>query len=279
MSNNHIKFAPFGRRSLLTSCSLCIVITVLLCFPSCAVAWEEDPDIGGLFKHARIEGTFVLYDVTEKKFTGYNQTRAETRYIPASTFKIANSLIGLSSGAVTSVDEILPYKGPAEPFIPEWGHDMGLRRAIVISNVPIYQELARRIGLERMRDGLVKLDYGNRETGNVVDRFWLDGPLKISALEQTAFLAKLVQDSLPLPKKVQESVREILLLEAGADWKLYGKTGWQNAPDRGIGWLVGWVEKKGRFYVFAMNIDVDKPADAAERMKLSKACLQLLGLL
>ena len=267
------------RLNLTNRYSLYIVIAALLCFPSFAVALEENPNIGALFKRAQIEGTFVLYDVTEKKFIEYNQTRAKTRYIPASTFKIANSLIGLSSGAVKSVDEILPYKGPAKPFIPEWGNDMGLRRAIAISNVPIYQELARRIGLERMRDGLAKLNYGNRETGDIVDRFWLDGPLKISALEQAKFLAELVQNSLPLPKKVQEIVREILLLETGADWKLYGKTGWQNAPDRGIGWLVGWVEKKGRVYVFALNIDINKPADAAERMKLVKVSLHLLGLL
>ncbi|MBD3824082.1 MAG: class D beta-lactamase, partial [Epsilonproteobacteria bacterium] len=51
------------------------------------------------------------------------------RYFPASTFKIANSLIGLSSGAVKSVDEILPYKGPAKPYIPEWEEDMGLTKA------------------------------------------------------------------------------------------------------------------------------------------------------
>jgi len=260
-------------------CGLYIVITALLCFPSVAAAWEENPNIGELFKHAQMKGTFVLYDVTDKAFIGYNQTRAETRYIPASTFKIANSLIGLSSGIVKSVDEPLPYKGPARPFIPEWGHDMGLRRAIATSNVPIYQELARRIGLERMRDGLVKLNYGNRKTGDIVDRFWLDGPLKISALEQAKFLTKLVQDGLPVPKKVQESVREILLLEKGTGWRLYGKTGWQNAPDRGIGWLVGWLEKKRRVYVFALNIDINKPTDAAERMKLTKASLQLLGLI
>jgi len=255
------------------------IILVLLLYPSIAFGWEENPKIGELFKKAHIEGTFVLYDVTEKEFIGYNRSRAETRYIPASTFKIANSLIGLSSGVVKDVDEILPYKGPAKPFIPEWGYDMGLRKATAISNVPIYQELARRIGLKRMHNGLVRLNYGNRETGDIVDRFWLDGPLKISALEQAKFLTELVQDRLPLPKQMQESVRAIVRIEQGTDWKLFGKTGWQNAPDPGIGWWVGWVEKKNRFYVFALNIDINKPSDAAERVKLGKASLKLLELI
>lgn len=256
-----------------------IAVAILLCLPTLTFAWEENPEIAVLFKQSHIEGTFVFYDVTGKKLIGYNQSRANTRYTPASTFKIANSLIGLSTGAVKNVDDVLLYKGTAEPFILEWAHDMGLRKAIAISNVPIYQELARRIGLQRMREGLVQLDYGNRESGNVVDKFWLEGPLKISALEQTTFLSRLVQDDLPLPKYAQEAVREILFIEQGTNWKLYGKTGWQNAPGSGIGWWVGWVEKKGHFYIFTLNIDIDKPSDAAERTRLGKACLKILGLL
>lgn len=256
-----------------------IAVAILLCFPAVTFAWEENAEITALFKQSHIEGTFVFYDVTGNKLIGHNRSRADTRYTPASTFKIANSLIGLSTGAVKSVDDILPYKGPAEPFIPEWAHDMGLREAIKISNVPIYQELARRIGLQRMRKELIKLHYGNSQTGDIVDRFWLEGPLKISAIEQTTFLSKLAQKDLPLPKHVQESVQDIILLEQGTDWKLYGKTGWQNAPGRGIGWWIGWVEKRGHIYVFALNIDIDKPSDAVERIRLGKACLEILGLL
>jgi beta-lactamase class D len=256
-----------------------IMIAAILCLPAAAFAWEETPGMAALFNRAHVEGTFVLYDVARDTFAGHNLQRAETRYIPASTFKIANTLIGLSTGAVKSVDEVLPYKGPVKPFIAAWGHDMSLRRAIALSNVPIYQELARRIGLKRMREGLVKLQYGNRDVGNVIDRFWLDGPLKISALEQTEFLAKLVQGTLPLPKQMQKSVRDIVWLAQGTDWKLYGKTGWQNAPGPGVGWWVGWVKKQGRFYVFAINIDIRKPSDAAERVKLGEACLRLMGLL
>ena len=266
------------RKYIISRASL-YIIAISLCLPTIAFAWEENQEINLLFKKAQIEGTFVLYDVSKNKLVGYNRVRAETRYSPASTFKIANSLIGLSTGAVKSVNEVLPYKGPAEPFIPEWASDMGLHKAIVISNVPIYQELARRIGLHQMREGLVKLHYGNQKTGNVVDRFWLEGPLKISALEQVQFLTRLVQDDLPLPKYVQKSVRKILLIEKGAEWKLYGKTGWENAPGSGIGWWVGWIVKNGHAYVFALNIDINQPSDAAKRIKLGKAILKLLGLL
>jgi hypothetical protein len=46
------------------------------------------------------------------------------------------------------------------------------------------------------------------------------------------------------------------LLEQGKEWKLYGKTGRQNAPNSGINWWVGWVEKEGHFYVFGAGFIV-----------------------
>jgi beta-lactamase class D len=156
---------------------------------------------------------------------------------------------------------------------------MGLREAIALSNVPIYQELARRIGLDRMRDNVSRMDYGNKEIGDTIDSFWLNGPLKISAVEQTQFLAKLAQDALPFPKTFQKGVREIVLLEQGKNWRLYGKTGWQNAPDQGLGWWVGWVEEDGHVYAFALNMDIQKASDLGKRVELGKASLKALGIL
>lgn len=244
-----------------------------------AAGWEDSPHIGDLFRSAGVNGTFVFYDVSADTFIGHNKARAETRFLPASTFKIPNTLIGLSLGAAGSVDEVLPYKGPEQPFIKAWKKDMSLREAIKLSNVPIYQELARRIGLERMRDSIVRLDYGNQEIGNAVDRFWLDGPLKISAIEQVRFLTGLAQGSLPFPQDSQAGVRDIILLEQESNWKLFGKTGWQGAPGQGVGWWVGWMEKTGQIYVFALNIDIQDESDANKRTELGKACLVTLGML
>src|SRR5262245_32775711 len=119
-------------------------LIIVFTFQAQAASWEENPQVGELFKSAEVNGTFVLYDVTAQTYSGHNQVRAERRFVPASTFKIPNSLIGLSVGAVTSVDDVLPYKGPPHPFIQAWAKDMGLREAIALSNVLIYQELARR---------------------------------------------------------------------------------------------------------------------------------------
>jgi len=164
------------------------------------IAWKESPEVAAIFAGAAVDGAFVLRNADSNECMGFNRVRAEKRFVPASTFKIANALIGLATGAVASVDDILPYTGPAQPFIAEWKKDMGLREAMAISNVPIFQELARRIGLERMRESVRTLNYGNKTIGDSVDSFWLNGPLKISAIEQTRFLANLAQEALPFPK-------------------------------------------------------------------------------
>lgn len=257
---------------------LLTALLMLLTLQAHAADWVESPAVAELFKTAGVTGTFVLYDVSNQKLIGHNQARAETRFIPVSTFKIPNSLIGLSTSAVQNVDEVLPYGGKPQRF-KFWEKDMGLREAIKISNVPVYQELARRIGLERMRENVAKLDYGNMEIGETVDNFWLVGPLKISAVEQTRFLAGLAQDELPYPLDIQNTVREIIRLDQGENWTLFAKTGWGGDTMPEIGWWVGWLEKDGCVYAFALNVDVYQASDADKRIPLGKASLKALGVL
>lgn len=255
---------------------LCLLL-LLLSTALQAVEMQENPALKPLFEAAQVQGTFVLHDVASGTFRGHDRQRAQIRFVPASTFKIANSLIGLASGAVGSVDEVFPYDGNPR-YLKTWERDMGLREAIKLSNVPVYQELARRVGLPRMQAQVAALGYGNGEVGTVVDRFWLDGPLAISAIEQSQFLARLAQDQLPFAPSVQAQVREISRLEQGPGWTLYGKTGWADAPQPDIGWWVGWLEQDGRLYSFALNIDMTGPHDAEQRVALGKASLRVFGL-
>jgi beta-lactamase class D len=242
-----------------------------------ARTYREVPALAKVFTEQGVAGTFVLFDAATDTIFVSNETRAKKRFAPASTFKIANSLIGLDVGAVKSVDEVLPYGGKPQR-IKEWERDMGLREAIKVSNVAIYQELARRIGLERMREGVRKLAYGNMEIGGAVDRFWLDGPLAISAVEQTEFLHRLVKGSLPISPDAVRAVREITLLEKTETYELHGKTGWVFSPTAPqTGWWVGWIERENKVYPFALNIDMMKDADAAKRIQIGRECLKVLG--
>jgi beta-lactamase class D len=242
-----------------------------------ARTYREAPELAKIFQAQGVSGTFVLFDVAADTVLVWDEARAKKQFTPASTFKIANSLIGLDVGAVKSVDEVLPYGGKPQ-LRKEWEHDMGLREAIKISNVPIYQELARRIGLERMREGVKKLGYGNMEIGSVVDRFWLEGPLAISAVEQTEFLHRLLQGSLPIDPKAVQATKEITLLEKTETYELHGKAGWFVGPvPPQIGWWVGWIERENKIYPFALNFDIMKDEDATKRIPIGRDCLKILG--
>lgn len=258
--------------------AILLLVVLLVSLQSIAAReYQVAPELGKCFDEMKVIGTFVLFDVAADKMIIWNKTRAGQRFTPASTFKIANSLIGLDAGVVKDVDEVLPYGGKPQ-WNKDWERDMGLREAIKISNVAIYQELARRIGIERMRAGVKKLAYGNMEIGDVVDRFWLDGPLAISAVEQTEFLYRLVRGSLSIKPEAIRAVKEITLLEKTDAYELHAKTGWltpSGSPQ--IGWWIGWVERQNAVFPFALNIDLKEDADAAKRIPLGRNCLKELG--
>lgn len=240
--------------------------------------WQESEAIAALFDKAGVTGTFAMLDPQEKRLVGFDHRRVKQRFVPASSFKVAHTLIGLHAEAVTSVDEVLPWDGTPQPF-PGWEQEMSLRQAIAVSNAAIYQQLARRIGPEVMQRELNRLGYGNAELGREVDRFWLDGPLQISLLEQLRFLTALAQRQLPYRPSSQAAVREIIAQPAPSGVSLFAKSGWENAPGPGVGWWVGWVEKDGKVYAFGMNMDIQSPDQAAQRESLARASLSLLGLL
>lgn len=245
---------------------------------------KSAPELEKLFTDGGVSagtGTFVLYDISANQLRIHNAERGSTRFIPASTYKIPNSLIALQTGAVKDLAEILTYGGTKQPF-PQWERDMNLRDAFKVSNVPVYQGVARRIGLDRMRQWIGRLDYGNQEVGTAVDQFWLKGPLKVSAIEQTRFLARLAQGQLPVKPEVLAQVKDISTVETTDVYVLHAKTGWCNSTNPDLGWYVGWIERKdtGNLYAFALNIDMPNPkSDTQKRIPLARACLTALGAL
>jgi len=92
-------------------------------------------------------------------------------------------MIALEVGAINGVDATLPWDGVKRTF-DSWNKDHDLRSAMEHSVVWYFQEIARRVGLAAMRSWVERLDYGDRQIGEEVDLFWLDGPLTISPAEE-----------------------------------------------------------------------------------------------
>lgn len=127
--------------------------------------WIERADFARYFAAAGTVGTLLIYDLRQDRTLVHNPDRARARFTPASTFKIPNSLIGLETGAVRDADsEIFKWDGVTRQIAP-WNRDQTLRSAIRDSVVPVYQEIARRIGSERMRHYVARIGYGNNDIG------------------------------------------------------------------------------------------------------------------
>ena len=224
-------------------------------------------------------GTFVGYKVEDYLIVASDKERSGEGKLPASTFKIPNSLIALETGVVADPDkDVFAWDGVKRP-IEAWNKDHTLRSAIAVSAVPVYQEIARRIGQERMQKYVDEFDYGNRDIGGGIDQFWLTGNLRIDPVEQIDFVDRLRRRALPISKRSQDLVADILPVTKVGDSVIRAKSGLLGA-ERGepsLGWMVGWAEKGEAHTVFALNMDCKEPRLISERMPLTQACLAEIG--
>src|SRR5438046_4315806 len=126
---------------------------------------EFRDDLAKRFFDLGTVGTFVGYKVDDYLIIASDKVRSGEGKLPASTFKIPNSLIALETGVVADPDkDVFEWDG-IKRDIAAWNSDHTLRSAIAASVVPVYQEIARRIGLERMQHYVDLLDYGNHDIG------------------------------------------------------------------------------------------------------------------
>lgn len=209
---------------------------------SAPLTGSADPRLATLLTKRGLSGVVARLDGDARTARCNDVALCQRALTPASTFKIPNSIVGLETGVILDADFVIPWDG-VKRRIDAWNHDHTLRSAIRDSAVPYYQELARRVGLVRMRDWLQRLEYGNRQTGDAVDQFWLEGPLAITPLEQLDFLRKLDRARLPIAKRTRDIVLDITRLSDIAGKPFHGKTGWAHPDEPGeVGWFVGWIE-------------------------------------
>jgi len=236
---------------------------------------EFRDDLAKRFFDLGTTGTFVGYKVDDYLIIASDKVRSGEGKLPASTFKIPNSIIALETGVVEDPDkDVFKWDGVTRS-IEAWNKDHTLRSAIAVSAVPVYQEIARRIGPERMQKYVDLMDYGNRDIGGGIDQFWLTGNLRIDPVQQIDFLDRLRRGVLPVSKRSQELTRDILPVTKVGDATIRAKSGLLGAEQGkpSLGWMVGWAEKGNMQTVFAMNMDCKEPAHIAARMTVTQQCL------
>ena len=249
------------------------LLALLTSFTASAADIAARPQWQRHFEARGVRGTFVLFEPANDRYLIADESRARQGFIPASTFKIANALIGLEVGSIGDENEVFHWDG--KPKVrPEWERDQTLATGMRYSCVWMFQEVARRTGKERMKEWLARLDYGNHDIKGGIDQFWLQGALRVSAIQQVDFLRKLAEGRLPMTQRSQRLVRDALVFEKTPAYTIYAKTGTSGHVRNPVNWWIGWIERKGKpVAYFAMNYTPGARDRYEDRFDIGRAIL------
>lgn len=231
------------------------------------------------FEAREVPGTFVLFEPALDRYSTCDEARARERFLPAATFDIAGAVIGLETGAIACETEVFPWDGNPR-FRVALERDHTLATAMRDNADWMFQEAARRTGKARMREWLERLEYGNRDMAGGVDLFWLQGGLRVSAVEQVRLLHRLSESRLPATHRAQRLVRNAMVAEKTRDYTLYAKWGSSGRTREPVDWWIGWIERKGRpLAYFATNLVPHQRMRPSECARIGREILAGAGLL
>jgi beta-lactamase class D len=238
-----------------------------------------------------VQGALVLRNCATGEEAVFAAEMADTAFGPCSTFKIWNSLIGLEEGIIMEPDAPFWSWDGEERSFAAWNSDQTWRSAFAASCVPAFQELARKIGADRMQSWLEKLDYGNKDQCGRPDAFWLpragQKTIMITPREQARMVCRMIDGKLPVRAEPVAKLTEVMKLAVTERGTLYGKTGSglrarpdgpKSDADFDMGWLVGFVESGGKKYAYACLVLGDGLTGKDAR-RVTEAVLGSAGLL
>lgn len=247
-------------------------------FISSATVLAEDRELAKLFTELDIDGTIVISSLHSGQSFIHNNTRASHRFTAASTFKVLNVLISIEEKAISGKDTVIKWDGHIYNF-KAWNGDQTLESAFKISCVWCFQYLAHRVGAVKYSNYIHKLSYGKLREPFEETTFWLDGSLRISAIEQINFLKELYRRSLPFSRPAYELLQEIMVVEKTSAFIIRAKTGWATRMKPKVGWYIGYVETKEDVWFFATNININNKSDLPLRQQVTREALKVKGII
>lgn len=224
-----------------------------------------------------LNGTAVVYDPSNRRYTVYNQKLAETRSSPCSTIKIISSLIALENGIILPEDSTRTWS--SERFWNEdWNKDIDFREAFRTSCVWYFRQVIDDIGKDRMQKELEKLQYGNcdisdwegslntNNNNRALTGFWIESSLRISPKEQTEVMERIFGGNSDYSEETQNQLKQVMLVpeQDRADLSLYGKTGMGKANGVVVdAWFTGIAESTEGTIYFCVRLGETEELDVS----------------
>lgn len=219
---------------------------------------ETVPAFQLILDSACVTGAILVFNPAKNVYYSNDFAWCESGHLPASTFKIPNSIIALETGVMESDSTLIRWDGEKRRM-KGWEQDLVFRDAFHVSCVPCYQDIARKIGVKRMKTYLDSLNYGHMLVDSAsIDLFWLEGESKISQFEQIDFLYRFYTSRLPISERTERMMKELMVIEENDTFRLSGKTGWSVRNGNNNGWFVGYLEKEEKLLFFATNINPNR---------------------
>ncbi len=238
--------------------------------------------------------TIDCFVVKSDKYLINEGKNCQTRYSPASSFKIPLAVFGYESGILK--DENYPIFKPTKPvtFLKDYWRGPKTPSSWMRFSIVWYSQiLTTKMGMKKFQEYVDKINYGNRDlSGNSgkndgLTESWLSSSLTISSLEQLEFIEKLAKNELPFSKTSQIKAKNLLrLLEESSfsdGWTIYGKTGTDidhNAHAR-RGYFVGFATKDAQVVSFVIHISGEEKSKAggiyAKRLALKRMLPEIFG--
>jgi beta-lactamase class D len=226
-----------------------------------------------------VKGALLVYDVESKTYHSNDFEWSKVGFIPASTFKIPNSIIAVETGVVEDASFIFKWDG-TKRALSNWEQDLNFKQAFQFSCVPCFQEIARKVSEERMKRYLSEFEYGTITfESSEIDSFWLRGESRISQFGQINFLERFYFGKLGISERTMNIMKTVMLIEDSPGQRLSGKTGLGRMNDTDIGWFVGYHEIGKKILFFATNIqpkDENTTDFNAKRLTATKLALELM---
>lgn len=210
------------------------------------------------FDECQVKGSTTIYDYKNQKWIFTDSADANRETLPASTFKILNSLIALETKVVFNENQILKWDGTNHDFfgapMPVWNKDTDLKNAYKNSTIWFYVELAKKIGRKKYKKVFKQISYGNNNFKEKGVDFWNYGTFGVSPKNQIDFLIKLYENKLSFSDKNIGIVKDIMISEENNMGIFRDKTGWTQKNSNNIGWWIGYLTTKDNVYFFATRI-------------------------
>ena len=223
------------------------------------------------FEDCDINGSITIYDYEAKQWIASDINASHYPTLPASTFKIINTLIALESGVVEDEHELVKWPGSTDTV--KYGFRPGI----------YYVELAKRIGKDRYKKFLQQSHYGNVDLSIEDPDFWNFGNFAISPVNQIAILMGVYEETLPFSKEYFAILKSMMIVEQTEAYTIRAKTGWTRDGGKDTGWWVGYIEKEQEVYFFATRLIKDraenKPQFGKCRKEITRTILRQLGML